>query len=258
MAEILCDQVGQGLRESERTVSVKDVHGRRQYITVEHDFLTVTPEKKYYLPVGVVHVDRKTGALLVELPHEAYSGANRLWVSSQDLLEPTETTAWAAGWCPGGNQANLTVPLPKRKSRPRPYPLHDRKDDGRAIKRPVDAFGAHLTSHVQCLTAKPNPPADGIDSYCLSHSVRGIVLALVFGPYFAGLDGVNPKRNSEHSCFASKAGKTCCREPQGDVREICWTARGKGIGGGLKQRNAVRGTGRNLQNSTTLKLSLLL
>jgi len=127
MAEILCDQVGQGLRESERTVSVKDVHGRRQYITVEHDFLTVTPEKKYYLPVGVVHVDRKTGALLVELPHEAYSGANRLWVSSQDLLEPTETPAWAAGWCPGGNQANLTVPLPKRKSRPRPYPLHDRK-----------------------------------------------------------------------------------------------------------------------------------
>src|SRR5436189_213890 len=60
-----------------------------------------------------------------------------------------------------------------------------------AIERSVDAFGAHLAGDVQCLAAKPNPPADGVNPNCLPHSVRDIVLALVFGPQFTGLGGVN-------------------------------------------------------------------
>jgi hypothetical protein len=65
------------------------------------------------------------------------------------------------------------------------------RSDANAIKRPVDALGAHLTSDVQRLAAKPNPPADRINSYCLAFSIRDVVLPLVFGPQFAGLDGAD-------------------------------------------------------------------
>jgi hypothetical protein len=89
MALVVCDQVSPGLRDSERSVAIKDVHGRRQHLRVPFDFLT-NKEGKFYITVGVVHVDPKTRAVLVELPHEADSGANRLWVWPQDLLEPLE------------------------------------------------------------------------------------------------------------------------------------------------------------------------
>ena len=45
------------------------------------------------LPVGIVHVDPKTKLVLIELPHEAETGANRLWVSQDQLDEPVEVFA---------------------------------------------------------------------------------------------------------------------------------------------------------------------
>ena len=92
MAHIVCEQVSPGLRDSEVIAAVKDFHGRRHFIRVERDFLT-TEKGRQYLPVGLVHVDRKTGAVLVELPHEAETGANRLWVRPEDLLDPIEAPA---------------------------------------------------------------------------------------------------------------------------------------------------------------------
>lgn len=92
MVQVVCDKVSPGLRDSERAVAVKDVHGRRHHLRVPFDFLT-EKGNRFYITVGIVHVDRKTGAVLVELPHEADSGANRLWVQPQDLLEPLEATA---------------------------------------------------------------------------------------------------------------------------------------------------------------------
>lgn len=91
MAQVICDKVSPGLRASERSVAIKDVYGHRQHLRVPFDFLTEKGEK-FYITVGIVHVDRKTGAVLIELPHEADSGANRLWVRHQDLLEPLEVT----------------------------------------------------------------------------------------------------------------------------------------------------------------------
>jgi hypothetical protein len=81
------------MRLSERTVAVKDVHGRRQYLRADEDFLTLGKGGRYYITVGIVHVDPRSKSVLIELPSEAYSGANRLWVLPQDLLEPVETPA---------------------------------------------------------------------------------------------------------------------------------------------------------------------
>ena len=72
-------------------MAVKDVHGRRQFLRVEHDFLTVA-NGKTYLPVGLVYQDSQRQLALIEFPHEADSGANRLWVRLTDLLQDTGAT----------------------------------------------------------------------------------------------------------------------------------------------------------------------
>jgi hypothetical protein len=93
MALVVCDEIGPGMRPSERTVAVKDVYGRREFLRADADFLTPGTGGRHYITVGLVHVDPKSQAVLIELPHEAYSGANRLWVRPQDLLDPVETPA---------------------------------------------------------------------------------------------------------------------------------------------------------------------
>jgi hypothetical protein len=73
------------MRESERTVAVKDVQGRREYLRVPQGFLTAVGEK-HYLPVGVVYEDREKGLVLVELSQEGECGSSRLWVRTGDLI----------------------------------------------------------------------------------------------------------------------------------------------------------------------------
>jgi hypothetical protein len=85
MAELLCERVTQGLRDSERTVTIRDIRGRRHYLRVELDFLTREGER-YWLPVCKVCEDQERDATLIELPQEAETGVNRLWVRSTDLV----------------------------------------------------------------------------------------------------------------------------------------------------------------------------
>ena len=85
MAELICERVGPGMRESERTVAVKDVQGKREYLRVPQGFLTVVGEQ-HYLPVGVVYEDKNKGLVLVELPQEGECGSSRLWVRKGDLI----------------------------------------------------------------------------------------------------------------------------------------------------------------------------
>ena len=92
MAKLLCEKVSDGLRASEAIASVRDRGNRRHFIRVERDFLTDLP-KGSYLPVGIVHVDPRAKAVLIELPHEAETGANRLWVNPDQLDEPVEAFA---------------------------------------------------------------------------------------------------------------------------------------------------------------------
>jgi hypothetical protein len=93
MAEVICDQVTRGLRESEAIAAVRDVYGRRHFLRVERDFLAPGPSGKQYLPVGVVHIDPRTRAVLIEFPHEAETGTNRIWVEPSAFREPVETPA---------------------------------------------------------------------------------------------------------------------------------------------------------------------
>jgi hypothetical protein len=86
MAAILCEEVGAGMRPSERCVSVRDIYGRREWLLVEHDFLTVEGGKSY-LPVGIIQVERDRGLVLVEFPHEAATGGNRIWVRASDMID---------------------------------------------------------------------------------------------------------------------------------------------------------------------------
>jgi len=89
MPQVICE-VSRGLRDSERTVAVRDTQGRRQFLRVEHDFLTLE-KGKHYLPVGIVHISQDK-QVLIELPHEADSGASRLWVKYSDVLELIEAS----------------------------------------------------------------------------------------------------------------------------------------------------------------------
>ncbi len=89
MAQIRCDGVSEGLRASEVVAVFRDYQGRRHFLRVERDFLS-EHEGHYYLPIGIVHVDPRSKLVLIELPHEAETGANRLWVKSDQLDEPVE------------------------------------------------------------------------------------------------------------------------------------------------------------------------
>lgn len=92
MAKLLCDNITEGLRSSERLAAFKDYRGRRHFLRVETDYLSEQGGKSY-LPVGVVHADPRTGLVLIELSHEAETGANRLWVKPDQLDESIEALA---------------------------------------------------------------------------------------------------------------------------------------------------------------------
>ena len=92
MAKIRCNNVSEGLRQSEALASFVDFHGRTHSIRVERDFLA-EQNGHQFLPVGIVHLDSRNNAVLIELPHEAETGANRLWVKQDQLDEPIEAFA---------------------------------------------------------------------------------------------------------------------------------------------------------------------
>ena len=92
MIKILCENVSPGLREADAILTFLDFHGRRHFLQIEKDFL-VHHNGHSYLAVGLVHRDARTGAFLIELPHEAETGVNRLWVSAEKVLEGDEVPA---------------------------------------------------------------------------------------------------------------------------------------------------------------------
>lgn len=70
MAKIRCEKLSEGLRQSEVVASFIDFKGRTHFIRVERDFLSLDNGDSF-LPVGIVHVDPKSNAVLIELPHES-------------------------------------------------------------------------------------------------------------------------------------------------------------------------------------------
>lgn len=91
MSRIQIDEVTPGLRDSEAVASFTDYQGRKHFIRVERDFLVVQ-DGASYLPVATIAVDSGTNAHLIELPHEAETGANRLWMKAE-AVETLEAVA---------------------------------------------------------------------------------------------------------------------------------------------------------------------
>jgi hypothetical protein len=92
MAKLRCENVSEGLRASEAVAILRDFYNRRHFLRVERDYLS-QQNGSFYLPIGVVQVDPRAKAVLIELPHEAETGANRLWVKQDQLDEPIEAFA---------------------------------------------------------------------------------------------------------------------------------------------------------------------
>lgn len=83
MPYALC-KVGEGLRPSEVTAEVVDHEGRSEFLRVDKDFVKHF-DGEFYLPIGIVVYDN--GHALIELPHEADSGRNRLWISKSSVRD---------------------------------------------------------------------------------------------------------------------------------------------------------------------------
>jgi hypothetical protein len=92
MALVTCE-VAEGPRPGFKTIGVRTVEGHTEYLAIEERFLD-RQNGEYLLPVRVVGRDAKQGLTLVQLPLEADSGANRVWVrTDQVTFKPDEVPA---------------------------------------------------------------------------------------------------------------------------------------------------------------------
>jgi hypothetical protein len=87
--EVDCE-VSEGLLDTDITVCVKDAKGFRQYMHVTPTMVNYY-DGKPYLPVGLIQVDHKARRALIELPIEADSGANRMWMPFESFLPESKS-----------------------------------------------------------------------------------------------------------------------------------------------------------------------
>ncbi|MGP0068572.1 MAG: hypothetical protein ACLQGP_33855 [Isosphaeraceae bacterium] len=76
--EVECEATPSDLYDTE-VVGVLDETENRHSLRVASGVVQRI-EGKAYLPILVVDLDRRKGRVLIQLPYEADSGANRLWV----------------------------------------------------------------------------------------------------------------------------------------------------------------------------------
>ena len=79
-------EVTDGPRGGYKSVGVPSIEGFMEYLSIEERFL-VREGDQYLLPVRRVGKDRTHNTALVQLPVEADSGANRVWVRNSLLVE---------------------------------------------------------------------------------------------------------------------------------------------------------------------------
>lgn len=92
MDYVICDEVTEGLRPSHATVAVKSRTNRREFLSISKSSLLYR-NGQTYLAIGIVHQDPETKAYLIEFPHEADSGANRIWVDSPSIVTEEQVAA---------------------------------------------------------------------------------------------------------------------------------------------------------------------
>jgi hypothetical protein len=81
MALIPC-VVTEGPRPNFKAVEVESIEGHTENLSIEDRFL-VRRGDNYLLPVRLIGRDRRYNTALVQLPVEADSGANRVWVKGE-------------------------------------------------------------------------------------------------------------------------------------------------------------------------------
>jgi hypothetical protein len=87
--EVECDATPSDLYETE-VVGVLDETENRHFLRVAQGVVNRL-DGKTYLPIGIVEVDRRGGRVLIQLPYEADSGANRLWVPLERFRSEVKT-----------------------------------------------------------------------------------------------------------------------------------------------------------------------
>ena len=88
LPEVECEAVPSDLLDTE-IVGVSDDSGKRPYLRVPKGFV-IKDNGKTYLPIGIVRLDYESKRALIELPSEADSGANRLWVPFSSFRQEKE------------------------------------------------------------------------------------------------------------------------------------------------------------------------
>jgi hypothetical protein len=86
MMTLLKCEVTEGPREGYKAVGVASAEGFTEYFSIEERFL-VNDGGTYRLPVRVIGNDKKNKTYLIQLPVEADSGANRVWVTEDALSD---------------------------------------------------------------------------------------------------------------------------------------------------------------------------
>ena len=76
--EVECEATLSDLYDTE-VVGVLDETENRHFLRVAQGLVRRVGDQAY-LPIGIIAVDRRGGRVLIQLPYEADSGANRLWV----------------------------------------------------------------------------------------------------------------------------------------------------------------------------------
>ena len=87
---VLCNEVLDGLRDSEATVVVISHSGKAEFVRASRSGL-FQKGTHTYLCVGLVGNHDLTKTALIQFPEEADSGANRVWVPQANLVTLPET-----------------------------------------------------------------------------------------------------------------------------------------------------------------------
>lgn len=86
-------EVTEGPRPGYKAIGVASIEGRNEYFSIEERCL-VRQGNEYLLPVWLIGRDPRYQTALVQLPVEADSGANRVWVKGDSLtVAPDEVPA---------------------------------------------------------------------------------------------------------------------------------------------------------------------
>ena len=88
LPEVECEAVPSDLLDTE-IVGVADDSGKRQHLRVPKGFV-VRVDGRTYLPIGIVRLDYEGKKALIELPTEADSGVNRLWLPFSSFRQEKE------------------------------------------------------------------------------------------------------------------------------------------------------------------------